>query len=185
MLFSIDNLERADSRVLESLKACLTVVLCLCMARLWQYIRLMLMRTWSLILFGRTQSFGGGVLDQSSEAWNSFVIINFINIHTVTETDSKENYHSTQHNIALYSLQCPVTRCTPLSTNQSLQSGWKWILVTADVQSCRQEENSICSLRPDTIPKRDEDESSPVPFLKQCFLPPHILCHWLALQEIP
>lgn len=47
----------------------------------------MLMRRWSLILFGRTRSFGGGVLDQSSEAWNSFVIINFINIHTVTDCD--------------------------------------------------------------------------------------------------
>ena len=68
-----------------------SVLWCLCMVRLWQYIRLMLMRRWSLILFGRTQSFGGGVLDQSSEASNSFVIINFINIHTVTD--------STQHDI--------------------------------------------------------------------------------------
>ena len=76
----------------------------------------MLMRTWSLILFGRTQSFGGGVLDQSSEAWNSFVIINFINIHTVTETDSKENYHSTQHNIALYPYTLIQSRDTLYST---------------------------------------------------------------------
>ena len=84
----------------------------------------MLMRRWSLILFGRTQSFGGGVLDQSSEAWNSFVIINFINIHT--ETACLENYQSTQHNIALGGgqghalLDSSVTRFTPVSTNQSL-----------------------------------------------------------------
>ena len=107
------------------------------------------MRRWSLILFGRTQSFGGGVLDQSSEAWNSFVIINFINIHTVT--DGHENYQSTQHDIIT----------APVGSGHAKQSTVnqpviiiRLEVVAPDVQSCR-----VRKKTPSVLWDRTEDSS--------------------------